>query len=500
MAEFSGGGAPLSSAAVRWRRILGSAAAVAALLATPGVTVARAPAHPIATSVYLGVGPVTERDLAQVRSSGASIARLTVSWRTIAPTREPATWTPTDPADENYDWNQLDADVSKLVAAGYEPLLTISGAPRWAQQAPVMGDPAAANEPDAKAFGLFAKAVAERYSGSFEDLPRVRYFQAWNEPNISLYLTPQLEDGKPVAALDYRALLNAFARAVHGVHSNNVAIAGGLAPFRDITPSILSQDDDWGPAAFLRTVLCLSKSLHSTCSTRVDADVWALHPYTSGGPTHHAVLANDVSLGDLPKVKKILAAAGRVGHLRVPHPQLWVTEFSWDSSPPDPQGVPMPLLTRWVAEAVYRLWQNDVRVVTWLQLRDQPLSEGYFQSGLRYAAGRAKPIVQAFRFPFVAFATRSSIAVWGRVPGGRAARVSIQWAPNGAGWKRVTTVSADVNGIFQGNVPSRASGRLRAKVAGTSDASAAFSLTVPLDHFYNPFGQPTPLEPKKPKH
>jgi hypothetical protein len=159
----------------------------------------------------------------------------------------------------------------------------------------------------------------------------------------------------------------------------------------------------------------------------------------------------------------------------------------------------MPLLTRWTAEAVYRLWQSDVRVVTWLQLRDQPLSEGYFQSGVRYVSGRSKPMVQAYRFPFVAYAKRSSIYVWGRVPGGRAARVSIEWAPRGSGWKRVATVSAVANGIFQGNVARRASGRLRAKIVGTSDASAAFSLTVPPDHFYNPFGQPTLLEPKKPK-
>jgi hypothetical protein len=485
---------------VRLRRVLISAAAIAAVLVTPGgVTGARAPARPIQTAVYVGTGPVTQKDLAQVRSTGASIVRLTASWKTIAPVREPASWNPADAADPGYAWGQLDADVTAIVDAGFQPLLTVSGAPRWAQHAPIPTDPVAANEPDAQAYGVFAQAIAQRYSGSFEELPRVRYFQAWNEPNISLYLTPQLEDGKPVAATYYRAMLNAFARSVHRVHANNLVIAGGLAPFRDITPSIISQDDDWGPAAFLRSVLCLSQSLQPTCSTRVEADAWALHPYTSGGPTHHAVLADDVSLGDVPKIKKILAAAARVGHLQVRRAQLWVTEFSWDSSPPDPQGVPMALLTRWTAEAVYRLWQNDVRVVTWLQLRDQPLSEGYFQSGLRYVSGRSKPMMQAFRFPFVAYGKKASISVWGRVPGGRAARVSIQWAPRGSGWRRAATVTADVNGIFQGNVPPHASGRLRAKVVGTAVASAAFSLTVPPDHFYNPFGQPTPLEPKKPK-
>ena len=156
----------------------------------------------------------------------------------------------------------------------------------------------------------------------------------------------------------------------------------------------------------------------------------------------------------------------------------------------------MRLVTRWVAEAVYRMWLDGVRVVTWLQLRDQPLSEGYYQSGLRYTSGRTKPLALAFRFPFVAYTKRSSIYAWGHTPGGRAARVSIEWAPQGSGWKRVATVGADVNGIFTANLPRRASGRVRAKIVGSSVASPAFSLTVPPDHFYNPFGQPTPLEPK----
>jgi hypothetical protein len=483
---------------LRWpSRTLVAAGALIVVLWGPGASVARAPSRPIQIAAYLGTGSVTQSDLAEVEAVGASIVRLTIPWGHVAPPDEPTQWTPSDPADPNYDWTQLDADVGAILAARFQPLITISGAPRWAQKRPIATDPIAANEPDAKAYGVFAHAVAARYSGTFEGLPRVRYFQAWNEPNISLYLTPQLVDGTPIAAPLYRSMLNAFAKSVHDVHAGNVVVAGGLAPFRDITSSIIAQNDDWGPLSFMRSVLCLSKELRPTCSTRVSADVWALHPYTSGGPTHHAVLADDVSLGDLPKVRKVLDAAARVGHLTVRHPQLWVTEFSWDSNPPDPMGVPIGLLTRWVAEAVYRMWQNDVRVVTWLQLRDQPLADGYFQSGLRYTSGRPKPILRAFRFPFVAFAKTSSVSVWGRTPGGRPARVVVEWANHGV-WKRVGVVRADANGIFQTDVALRKSGRMRAKI-GASDVSAAFSLIVPPDHFYNPFGQPTPLEPKKPK-
>ena len=475
--------------------MLVAAAAAAALVGVPWAparSLAPAPWRGIDTGLYLN-GPVTHKKVAQAAAAGTSIVRITVSWREIAPEREPGQWAPADPADPSYDWDDVDSDVRAIAAAGLEPLLTISGAPRWAQEGPPMADPFAANQPVAKAFGVFAHAVAVRYSGAFEDLPRVRYFQAWNEPNISLYLRPQLVSGAPVAAVRYRAMLNAFARGVNTVHADNVVIAGGLAPFRDVT--VTEQDKDWGPLSFLRSVLCLSPTLQPTCATRISADAWAVHPYTSGNATHHAVLDNDVSLGDLPKVRKVLAAAARAGHLKFRKPALWVTEFSWDSNPPDPKGVPMPLLTRWVSEAVYRMWQNKVKAVTWLQLRDQPLTEGYFQSGLRTRSGKPKPIERAFRFPFVAYAGPKAVAVWGRTPSARRGRVLVQWW-NGSRWKNLAALVAGPTGIFRADVGLRTSGFLRAKMSG-SEASQPFSLTVPPDQTFNPFGQDTPLEPDK---
>ena len=39
--------------------------------------------------------------------------------------------------------------------------------------------------PNAREFGEFAKAIARRFGGGFDGLPRVRYWQVWNEPNLS---------------------------------------------------------------------------------------------------------------------------------------------------------------------------------------------------------------------------------------------------------------------------------------------------------------------------
>src|SRR5213075_986822 len=103
---------------------------------------------------------------------------------------------------------------------------------------------------------------------------------------------------------------------------------------------VVAQDSDWGPLSFMRRLLCLSRALRPTCGFRVRFDVWSTHPYTSGGPTHHAIKPNDVSLGDLPKMRAVLDAAVRAHHiLSSGRPEFWVTEFSWDSKPPDPGGV-----------------------------------------------------------------------------------------------------------------------------------------------------------------
>jgi hypothetical protein len=41
-------------------------------------------------------------------------------------------------------------------------------------------------------------------------------------------------------------MTNAFAAAVKGVHQDNVVIAGGTSPFRDIRPGVQKVTRDWG--------------------------------------------------------------------------------------------------------------------------------------------------------------------------------------------------------------------------------------------------------------
>lgn len=421
-------------------------------------------------------------------------------WREIAPAARPDKWDPTNPGDSNYDWGQLDTRVRDVVARGLQPLITILAAPRWAQGANPVASPNS-YLPDPGDFAKFATAIATRYGGSFKGLPRVRWWQAWNEPNISLYLVPQLQNDKPVSPDWYRKMLNGFAAAIHAVHRDNLVVSGGLAPFRDITDSVLKQDKDWGPLSFMRDLLCLSKALKPTCKDKVSFDVWATHPYTSGNPTHHAVLPNDVSLGDLPQMRRVLNAAIKAHHVASRHAvQFWVTEFSWDSSPPDPCSPPFSLLSRWIPEALYRMWANGVSLVTWLQLEDYV---GYYQGGFYFYAkdftkAKPKPTLEGFRFPFVALRRGTGVYVWARTPTNRPTRLVIeQQARAGRPWHRVAAVNAGRYGIAQRVLKTPRVGRYRARMFPTNEASLPFSMKAPPDHFYNPFGAPVPLEPGK---
>jgi hypothetical protein len=178
--------------------------------------------------------------------------------------------------------------------------------------------------------------------------------------------------------------------------------------------------------------------------------------------------------------------------------QTWVTEFSWDSKPPDPLGVPTGLEQRWVAESLYRAWSAGISVFTWFRLSDDPLNVSQFQSGLYFYCGggiscaSAKPAAAAFRFPFVAYSQgRDRVLVWGRTPAGVTGRVRIQWLA-GKRWRTFATLITDSDGIFTARpvLPSEANpktARLRALQAG-GQASPAFSLHRPPDIQVTPFG------------
>jgi hypothetical protein len=426
------------------------------------------------------------QSVGRARTAGATLARLFLVWNAVAPTR-PAD--PLDPDDPAYHWESIDQQVIDTANGGLDPVIYISGSVQWARGQAV-GLPG--TWPSPTRFAEVARAAARRYSGRFTPagesvpLPRVRFWQAWNEPNAGRELAPQRINGRPVSPAHYRRMVNAFADAVHGAQAGNLVVAGSLGPFGHDAEDIQVLP----PMQFMSRLLCVSQNPphRKTCSQRTRFDIWAHNPYTNGGPNRNARSAADVSVGDLPEMRALLAAAKRSGSIVSPRaPEFWVTEFSWDSSPPDPRGVPAALHRRWVAEALYRMWQAGVSAVIWFRLQDDPLRRTPYQSGFFTAGGRAKTSLMAFRFPFVAFRSDKGISIWGRTPRSSSGLVVIEQR-SGKRWTPVARVRADRNGIFSRQLPPSRTTTLRARHISPSEISVPFSLTVPGDRPTTPFG------------
>jgi hypothetical protein len=429
----------------------------------------------------------------RAQKAGATMTRIILSWNVVAAA------TPTDPAnpdDPAYNWDAVDSQVVVAASGGLEPIINITAAPTWARGKAV-GLPG--TWPSPTKLAQFARAAARRYSGSFtpasqtDPLPRVRYWEVWNEPNAGSDLAPQRVKGRVVSPAHYRKMVNAFAGAVHAAASGNLVVAGTLGPFAHNSKDIQVVS----PMEFMSDLLCVSMQAphRKTCSTRTQFDVWAHNPYTNGGPTWESKIPGDVSIGELPQMRAVLTAAKSHGTIvSNGQPQFWVTEFSWDTNPPDPKGVPMKMHARWVSEALYRMWQAGVSTVIWFRLQDDPLRLSPYQSGFFTTSGQAKYSLEAFRFPFVAFSNKSGISVWGRTPLGKPGAVIVE-RQTGSGWAQAARLKADRYGVFSSQLtaPPHGTSAYRARLASSPELSIPFSLTVPPTRPIYPFGCGGPI-------
>jgi hypothetical protein len=421
------------------------------------------------------------------RGAGATYARLAVNWREIAPDTRPDGFVATDPNSPGYTWGGLDAAVEAADAAGLTPIMNISGGPRWAySRRPIRPN---GGTPKVAALADFATALATRFDGSTPGVPAERVFQVWNEPNLSLNLSP-------VKASKYRAMVNGVADALHAVDPANLVVAGALEPVGHKKVKKIKWYST-APLAFMRSLLCLSsgKHPHPTCRTPVRFDVWAHNPYTHGGPFAKAKIRDDAELGDLARMRALLRAGVRLHHVVSTHRvQFWVTEFGWDTNPPRPKAASLGLAARWTAESLYQMWRSGVSLVTWFLLQDYP-SPSPYQSGFYFGEqpldrAASKPGLTAFRFPFVAYLHRGYVAIWGRDATSDTRTVTIQIRHGKSGpWQDLASVGTNRYGIFKANLRMKASkkDRLRA-IASGSGKSLAFSLTVPHAPNIGPWG------------
>jgi hypothetical protein len=400
-------------------------------------------------------------------ASGAKLVLLDRSWGNL------------EPSQGHFNWVDTDAIVRRFEGTRVQVALLISGAPTWAEGP---GAPAAfyrdgSWKPNATDFGQLAAAVAQHYSGSTPDplhpgqrIPRIRSYQAWAEANFSIHLAPQWtkEGGRWVntGADMYRSMLNAFSAGVKSVHPNNQVITTGLGPYGDPQPGTcrnatigVGPGCRTEPLSFARELLCLN----AACANPPRFDDYAVDPYDVGSPTTHAGVANDISLPDLHKLTAVVRKAVRAGHAPGGPKHLWVTEFSYESKPPNPYALSLAKQARWLEQSFYIMWQQHVQVAVWYLLRDQApkYNPNLYFSGIYTFSGKAKPAAKAYRFPFVV----SSGRVWGISPS--SGRLKIE-RKHGGSWRRLATVHATAGGVFTRRISKSLRGKFRGVVGSTT--------------------------------
>jgi hypothetical protein len=398
---------------------LGLAAAVlhaTAAPASPGIR------YGIQDDAWLLDGPGTlERRLDFVQALGVTTVRFGIHWDQVAPTRPARALASNDPA---YRWSRADAILKGLRARGIEPLVTLYGTAPWANG----GRKPNVAPTSSTTFADFAYASAKRY-------PFVRKWTIWNEPNQRLSLA------QTSPRLYVMRLLNPAYAAIHRANPRAL-VAGGVTAPRGNTGG-------YGPLAWVRGMAAAHAKL----------DAYAHNPYATRpleSPFHGACPYCDViSMSNLNR----LTTEVRRDFGNKP---IWLTEFGYQTNPPDIYGVKPATQAQYVSEAALRAYQlPGVTTLIQFLVRDEPQLDR-FQSGLFNVQGVAKPAYSAFRFPLAQVTRRGSqTALWGQVRPGQGVRTyRLQVGTTNGGWRWLGAVQRTNGAGFLSQTVTARSGTL----------------------------------------
>lgn len=486
---------PKSTAFVRALTIAALALATAVGVAGPAAASRTQPTM-LQDDAQLVSGSQQQRDqrLDEFKALGVEIVKVRLSWRGVAPAgsskTKPSGFDGSDPSKyPNGAFDPYDAIVRGANARGMQVMFQLGGsAPEWAT--PGKRD-SAVYKPSATEFRAFVKAVGTRYSGTYggsgaapgggtglpvplptdaagqatqatAPLPRVTLFSVWNEPNLKSWLAPQYVKGTPYAPVIYRKLMYAAADGLgQSGHGSDQLLLGELLPF---ARSGRTGGSKIRPLAFLREMACVNSHFRPYrgkaakkrgCKgkfRKVPGTGLAFHPYTlAGGPRIKTPNRDDASISTLGRVTHTtdkLYSKRRFAKRRMP---LWITEFGFQSAPPDRYATPIKRVPGFMAQSERIAYRNG-RVASYSQypLLDDP-GLGGFQSGLRFKDGRAKPGVY-FGFRHTIFVRRisgSRVEVFGTERAATSGKVSIDARRGKKGkWKTVATASVNKLGYF----------------------------------------------------
>jgi hypothetical protein len=185
-------------------------------------------------------------------------------------------------------------------------------------------------------------------------------------------------------------------------------------------------------------------------------DGFAFHPHgVLTAPDKAFTNADDVSLASLPRLESALDRLQRAGRLKASTSRfgIFIDEYGYQTNPPDRvSGISATQQNTWLQRAAYQAWRDPrVKLFTQYLWRDEPVdSDGTYagwQSGLRYADGRAKPSLKTFPTPFVLDAAHGRL--WGQVRRRDTRAVTIERRLAGSSkWRVLTTRPTDSRGYW----------------------------------------------------
>ena len=482
--------------------------------------------------------------LDRLKSLGVDRLRVTVFWVAVAPDpssdTKPKGFDGADPdAYPQAKWERYDTLVKLAAARGIGIMWDVSApAPDWATGSPkARPDLDDVWTPNPKELGDFITAVAKRYNGQFirpddrpkvvhhpasgvpgfpgykpaydtttppgPPLPRVDWWELWNEPNQGAWLAPQWSAHKlgghsrwiPNSPRLYRRLADVMYSALNATgHGTDTILLGATAP-KGL--DVRGPSRAMKPQTFIRELYCVDNHNQAFrgraaqlrgCPTKdavtrfpqlhpvlFHATGFAHHPYEltfspSTPPPDRAFY----TIANLPRLSFTLRYAYLRYRQTVPRGgvPLYLTEFGYQTNPPDRIGVSLGKQAAYIDQAEYIAWRNPaVRTLSQFLLRDGGAPVDLtFQTGLLFHNGRAKPAYQAYKLPIWlphrSFRRGAKVRVWGLArpaANGTAPDVEIQFRrPHGSSWHRITTVKASAaRGYLYEKVALPGSGRVR---------------------------------------
>jgi hypothetical protein len=316
-------------------------------------------------------------NLRTASSVHASIIHVLADWSQIAP-QKPAN--PLDGSDPVYELSDIDQVVRTAPKYGLQVLITITGAPKWANggQTP--------NHPPTHLSDLtdFAHMLAARYNGHRPGFGVVTRWSVWNEPNLQLFLTPQFNaSGKIVSPQEYVKLWMAAYAGIKAGNPSALVAAGETSNRGHNHPTGLGSDSV-APATFANLV--------AKAAPQLPMAAWAEHPYPQF-PRPSATQTATYPEVRLTNIDKFGASLQQWFHKRVP---IWITEWAEQTSPElHPFGVSYAQQAQDVKTALQLAQASPyVEMFVWFIFRDST-NKTWF-SGIEKKTGEKKPAYGAF--------------------------------------------------------------------------------------------------------